>query len=214
MRKIKHSIVVIDQHPIIHLGIKKFLAAEDDLVVAAATSSLSKGLQRIEHQWVDLAIMEVQQIASNASEFIPRIKSNYPGLKILVYSMLEERRFAKSVAGFGADGFLMKTSPPAKLLEAIRCILAGEFYFPPNIVRCSRQKTEGRDAEVPSIVDSLSRREKDVFMLMADGLDSETIGTRLHISRNTVDVHRVNIKNKLEVSSYKEVYRLAFRYSP
>jgi len=210
MKNHKHTIMIIDDHPIIHDGLSLLLSNEPDMVVAGIAASSSEAMEKLEAGLPDLAIVDLSLGDSDGTYLIQRIHSTYPKLKILVYTMSEERLFAERTAMAGARGYVMKTTPPNILKKSIRAVLNDEECFHPDIQARIDRKRNGRTPGPQSLLDRLSNREMDIFRLLGEGLDSAEIGKKLNISRNTVDTHRINIKNKLEQPSGKALEHYAF----
>ncbi|QBG47245.1 response regulator transcription factor [Verrucomicrobia bacterium S94] len=210
MSKLKCSIMVIDDHPIIHDGLKTLLATESDMEISSTASSADEALEKLSNINVDIAIVDLSLGGTDGTYLIQQIRKLYPDLKILVYTMSEEKLFAERSATAGAHGYVMKTSPPNTLKKAIRTVFSGELYFTEDTINRIRKKSEGYTDAPRTLLDNLSNREMDIFKLIGEGLDTALISERLNISRNTVDTHRINIKNKLELPNGKAVERLAY----
>lgn len=210
MNTTKFSIMVIDDHPIIHDGLKTLLAAEKDMEIRGTATSATEAMDKLGEGLPDIAIIDLSLGDSDGTYLIQRIKMQYPKLKTLVYTMSEEKLFAERTAGAGADGYVMKTSPPSELKLALRTVLAGNLYFTPETMRRVKKKQNGRSEGPHSLIDTLSNREMDIFKLIGQGLDTVSIGDKLNISRNTVDTHRINIKNKLDLANGKALDRHAY----
>ena len=206
----ENSIIIIDDHPIIHDGLDVLFAKDPHFKISGHARSASEALQLLEKGLPDICIIDLSMGDSDGTYLIQRIHSKYPKLRMLVYTMSEEKLFAERTAIAGASGYVMKTSPPATLKEAIRIILSGELYFSPDITEKIERKRNGRSSGSHSIIDTLSNREMDIFKLLGEGFDSIAISEKLDISRNTVDTHRINIKNKLDLPSGKALDRLAY----
>lgn len=204
------KIMVIDDHPIIHDGLKTLLASESDLEISCTASSADEALNLLLSEKVDIAIVDLSLGGTDGTYLIQQVKKLYPDLKILVYTMSEEKLFAERTAVAGADGYVMKTSAPSSLKEAVRTILSDELYFTEDTVSRIKQKQSGYGDAPRTLLDTLSNREMDIFKLIGEGLDTISISERLNISRNTVDTHRINIKNKLELPNGKAVERMAY----
>ena len=205
-----HSIMLIDDHPIIHDGLRVLLASEKNLSIAAMATSASEAMKLLDTAQPDLAIVDLSLGDSDGTYLIQTIHHKFPKVRILVYSMSEERLFGVRVASAGASGYIMKTSEPAILKEAIYAILAGDVYFSPEVKKRVLNKEIGRDKGPKTVLEDLSNREMDVFKLIGQGLDAAKIGTKLNISRNTADTHRINIKNKLGLENGKALDWMAY----
>jgi len=206
----KNSIIIIDDHPIIHDGLDVLFAKDPHFAITGHARSASDAMQLLKNGLPDIVIIDLSMGDSDGTYLIQRIHSKYPKLKMLVYTMSEEKLFAERTAMAGALGYVMKTSPPNTLKVAIRTILEGDLYFSPDITKKIERKLNGRSSGSHTIIDTLSNREMDIFRLLGEGLDSNAISEKLNISRNTVDTHRINIKNKLDLPSGKALERLAY----
>ena len=205
-----HSIIVIDDHPLIHNGLKTLLATEKNLAITASCLTGAEALQRLKDETFDLAIVDLSLSDSDGTYLVQRIKAKYPNLHIIVYSMSEERIYAERVALAGASGYVIKTAEPSTLKRAIQAVLNGHHFFAEKIQERLIRRETGRATKPQSVLDNLSNREMDVFQLIGKGLNTVNIGTKLNISRNTVDTHRINIKKKLELPNGKALDRLAY----
>lgn len=211
MGAIKYSIVIIDDHPIIHDGLKTLLAGDADLEIVGSAASATAALKLLSKSTPDLAIIDLSLEDSDGTYLIQKIHNLHPKLKLLVYSMSDATLYAERVAEAGASGYVMKTSSPAVLKKAIRTILRDGLFFSPGIIKRIQILQNGRPCAPKSVFALLTNREMDVFRLVGQGLSSALIGQKLNISHNTVDTHRINIKNKLNLNSGKELERLAYK---
>lgn len=211
MNTFPYGIVVIDDHPIIHDGLKLLLEGDERLRVIGASKSAAEAFDLLDNTSPDLAIVDLSLGDSDGTYIIQQLKHRYPKLRLLVYTMSEEKLFAERAADAGARGYVMKTKGPSELKEAIHSVLNGELSFSADILDRIQNKQEGKSVGQTSKLDNLSNREMEIFRLIGQGLDSSEIAQKLKISRNTVDTHRINIKNKLSAKTGKEVDRMAFQ---
>jgi DNA-binding NarL/FixJ family response regulator len=207
----KFSIMIIDDHPIIHDGLRTLLQMEKKLSIDASASSATEAMDQLETMQPDLAIIDLSLGDSDGTYLIQKLHNQYPKIGILVYTMSEEKLFGERVATAGACGYVMKTAGVIKLKEAIYAVLSGEFYFSEGLKERILNKNIGRNTRAQTLFDNLSNREMDVFKLIGQGMGTVDIGIKLDISRNTVDTHRINIKNKLELDNGKALDRLAYK---
>jgi DNA-binding NarL/FixJ family response regulator len=205
-----YSIMVIDDHPIIHDGLDILFAKDPHFNITGHARSAAEAMRELKKGLPDIAIIDLSMGDLDGSYLVQRIHSKYPTLKMLVYTMSEEILFAERTANAGASGYMMKTCPPSTLKAAIRTIMEGGLYFPADITTKIERKLNGRNSGSHNIIDTLSNREMDIFKLLGEGFDAGAISENLNISRNTVDTHRINIKNKLDLPSGKALERLAY----
>jgi DNA-binding NarL/FixJ family response regulator len=207
----KKTIMIIDDHPIIHDGLRTmFEASSPDLYIQESAFTAEEAIRILTNGLPDLAIVDLSLADADGTYFIQKLKSRFPELCMLIYTMSEERMFAERAAVSGARGYVMKTSPPEDLKKAIRILLDGGVYFNDDILERLEKITSGRGKGVDSPFDTLSNREMEVFILLGKGLSAKGIAEKLNISRNTVDTHRINIKNKLNQPTGKALERLAY----
>ncbi len=202
--------MVVDDHPIIHSGLKIVLASEDRLSIAASANSAAEAMGFLKTKHLDLILLDLSLGDSDGIYLVQKIHAQYPKTKILVYSMSEEKLFGERVASAGAHGYVMKSSRPSTLKKAIYTILEGHLFFSDEVMVRLCKKKDGKPTEPRSLLDHLSNREIDVFKLVGEGLNTVHISNKLNISKNTVDTHRINIKKKLELSNGKALDRMAY----
>ena len=202
--------MVVDDHPIILNGLKTLLDSERSLSIDAVATSAAEAMKVLETVCPDLAIIDLSLGDSDGTYLIQKIHQQYPKMKILVYSMSEEKVFGERVASTGARGYVMKTSSPSTLKKAIYAVLDGHLFFSDHLMKRILKKQGGRPTAPQSALDNLSNREIDVFKLIGEGLDTVNISGKLDISKNTVDTHRINIKKKLELPNGKALDRMAY----
>lgn len=210
MEKSARSLMIVDDHPIIHNALETLLASEESLSIDAAATSAAETMKILETTCPDLVILDLSLGDSDGTYLIQKIHNQYPKLYILVYSMSEEKLFGERAASAGAQGYVMKTSKPSILKEAIHSIIGGHLFFSSETISRIHNKQAGRPISPLSALDNLSNREMDIFKLVGEGLDTIHISNQLNISKNTVDTHRINIRNKLELPNGKALDRLAY----
>lgn len=211
MKRPNYSLITVDDHPLIHSGLKTLLESEERLSIDASATSATEAMELLNTTPLDLVLLDLSLGDSDGIYLVQKIHSQHPKIKILVYSMSEEKLFGERVASAGAHGYVMKASPPSCLKKAIYSILDDDhLYFSTEVINRLLKKKDGKPTAPRSTLDHLSNRELDIFKLVGDGLDTVRISGKLKISRNTVDTHRINIKKKLELSSGKALDRMAY----
>jgi DNA-binding NarL/FixJ family response regulator len=149
----------------------------------------------------------------NGLELIKDIRTFKPDLPVLVVSMHDEMIYAERVLRAGARGYIMKQEGGQKFLLAIRQVLAGKVFVSETMSARILETFSGNHAENPgSPVKRLSDREFEVFQLIGSGIGTRAIAEQLHLSIKTVEVHRANIKEKLQVKTATELVRFAVRW--
>ncbi len=208
----RKKIFIVDDHPMMREGLAQLIAQETDLVVCGEADDAAPALEQIEKLKPDLALVDITLRSTNGLELIKDLRIREPGLSILVISMHDEFLYAERVLRAGGRGYVMKQEGGKKLMEAIRHVLSGKTYVSEKISAKILDSFSGRPAETGSPVERLTDREFQVFQLIGQGLSTKEIAHKLSVSAKTVEVHRVNIKQKLNVGTAPELIRFAVRW--
>jgi DNA-binding NarL/FixJ family response regulator len=207
----KKRILVVDDHPMMRDGLRQLIATEPDLEVCGEAEDVAEALKLAESLKPDVAIVDITLRSSNGLELIKDLHIRSPDTAVLVLSMHDESLYAERVLRAGGRGYIMKQEGGKKIIEGLRRILSGSAYVSENISARILDSLSGR-AQNKSAVSSLTDREFEVFQLIGQGLSTTEMADKLHVSVKTVEVHRVNIKNKLGVPTAPELIRFAVRW--
>jgi len=207
------NILVVDDHPMVREGISNCLAGQPDLTLCGEAADIKEALEKIDESCPDLVIVDISLKNGNGIDLIRKIRARSSRIKTLVYSMFDESAYADRALGAGALGYVNKQDPPEKLLEGIRQVLDGKIYISEAMRdRVMRRALAGNQvtARVPSEV--LSNRELEIFRLLGGGLTTRCVANKLHVSVRTVEAHRENIKQKLDIKNAAELMRHAVEW--
>jgi DNA-binding NarL/FixJ family response regulator len=160
----------------------------------------------------DVVIVDIGLKSGSGIELIRRIKARDERIRILVLSMFPERLYAERAVRAGALGYVSKEHATTKIVEAIRCVSAGEFFLSKEMTDQLLQSAARKPATKGSPVESLSDRELEVFQLIGEGLTTREIAERLHLSIYTIETHRQRIRSKLRLRSGTELGRAAIQW--
>jgi DNA-binding NarL/FixJ family response regulator len=189
------------------------LDSQDDLQVSGEAENSGGALDAIRRQRFDLVIVDIGLRGSaNGIELMKSIKAEHPDLPVLMVSMYDETLYAERALRAGARGYVMKREALDCVLGAIRDVLRGEIYISPSMSKRMIFDHIHGSGEARSAVERLSDRELEIFQLIGEGRDMHEIAEVLHLSKKTVEAHRANIKEKLGVSSAREVVRYASQW--
>lgn len=195
-------------------GLAQLIELESDLCVAGQADNAAQALQAIGTLLPDLALVDISLPDKNGIELIKDLQTLHPQLPVLVVSMHDETLYAERVLRAGARGYIMKQEGGKKLMQAIRHVLHGQIYVSERMSAKILEIFSGRRAEsVKSAVECLSDREFEVFQLIGQGQGTRQIAEHLHLSIKTVEVHRANIKRKLELKNATDLVRYAVRWT-
>jgi DNA-binding NarL/FixJ family response regulator len=209
----KKRVFILDDHPMMRQGLCQLIEAEPDLSVCGEAETAGKALEAIAALNPDLVLADISLPDKNGLELIKDIQSVAPSLPVLVISMHDESLYAERVLRAGGRGYIMKQEGGKKLMQAIRQVLSGQIYVSEKMSAKILEIFSGHRAEAESSpVGKLTDREFEVFQLIGQGKSTKEIAAGLHLSAKTVEVHRINIKQKLQIRSAPELIRYAVRW--
>lgn len=212
-RPTKKTIVIVDDHPVLRLGLMTLIESEPDLAVQASVATGQAALVAIEKNHPDLVIVDLVLGEGDGLDLVKQIKMRHPRLPSLVLSMHDESVYAARALTAGARGYVTKQQLDETVLIAIRRVLSGEIYMSDALERRLAGKyLGGRTLETDSPLHTLSDRELQVFRLIGEGRITRRIAEALARSVKTIESHLEHIKNKLGVGSGAELARRAAQW--
>ncbi|MBX7207545.1 MAG: response regulator transcription factor [Verrucomicrobiaceae bacterium] len=212
----KKKIYLLDDHPVVIEGLKQIINAQSDMEVVGSAEDANAGVQQIGKLKPDIVIMDITLRDRSGVDLIKKLKAQFPKVNIFVYSMHEENVYAERCLRAGAMGYLSKGESSARLLQGLRQIISGSFFFSAallgSIVGGAGLGTPGPIGSRGDPGRSLSDRQLEVFEMVGRGLGSHQIAERLELSAKTVDAHKANIRQKLSLGSARELLMEAVRW--
>jgi DNA-binding NarL/FixJ family response regulator len=201
-------ILIVDDHPIVRLGIRQMIATEPHLTVCGEAESVSAALELVKAN-PDLAIVDLSLGYGSGLELIRALRETAPDTRVLVLSMHDEALFAERALRAGARGYIMKQEAIDGLVHAIDEVLAGQLFVSRRISQHLLERL-GHDAPAQGgRLGSLTDRELEVFELIGRGLSTAAIAERLDVSIKTIETYRSNIKSKLDLKDATDLIRFA-----
>jgi DNA-binding NarL/FixJ family response regulator len=207
------SILIVDDHPITREGIAAQISRQSDMTVVGEAEDVADAFEKVASLDPDLVIVDLSLKSGQGLDLIKKIKARSAKTKMLVSSMYDESLFAERVLRAGASGYLNKQELSAKIVEAIRQVLAGRIYLSREMTELLLQRSVGAAGSTEqSPVETLSDRELEIFRMIGHGTTIKKIAHDLELSIKTVETHRKRIKDKLEVGNSTELGREAVRW--
>lgn len=208
MKKIR--IFLADDHGIIRDGIKLMLNKSPELEIIAEANNGQEVLDfLLDHpKAIDVILMDINMPVLNGIETTQKVTQNYPNINILGLTMHVEETYISNMLKAGALGYILKESNKDELIEAIKSVAQGKKYYSNevSVTLINSLMTEDKDKDK-----DLSERELEILSLIASGNTNKEIGEKLFISGRTVETHRRNILNKLEVKNTAEMIKYAIQ---
>jgi DNA-binding NarL/FixJ family response regulator len=211
MKKVK--LMLVEDHQIVREGIKELLDNLDDIEVAYEAPDGIHALEQLKTHVPDIILSDITMPGLDGFELASVLQSQYPGIKLLVLSMHMNDVYIKKAFANGAKGYLPKDISKIELITAIRTVSDGKKYFNSEVSdilmnnMVESLKNENKPVSRPST--DLTEREIEIVKLLAEGFNSQEIGDRLYISKKTVDNHRLNILQKLNVKNVAGLIKYA-----
>jgi DNA-binding NarL/FixJ family response regulator len=199
----KKQIVIAEDHQILRDGLKAILNASDDIEVVGEAEDGLEAIRRIQELTPDLALVDLSMPRMDGFSVIKEIQSRNPDTKIVALTMHKDEEYVLEAFRTGASGYCIKSSGHDELLVAIRAVLSGKTYVSPEI---SDKVMEGylerkKQIKEKSSWDTVTQREREVLKLVGEGYRNKEIADYLCISIKTVEKHRANIMEKLDLHS-------------
>lgn len=204
------SILLVDDHPIVRLGLCQLLQLEPDLKVEWEASGAAEAVVICESAAPDMAIVDIALGEESGIDLIKQLTRLRPAMQILAISMHDESLYAERALRAGAKGYVMKHSAAKIIVTALRRIRAGEIQVSETLhSRLTARAIAGDEGQMPSGLGLLSDRELEVFRLIGLGLKKRELAERLELSVNTVESYRARVRKKLKLRSSAELVKLA-----
>ena len=207
------KVLLVDGHPLVREGLVNLISQQADLQICGEADSEPQALELIRTVQPHVAIVDISLESGSGIELIKSIKALLPAVTVLVLSMHDESLYAERALRAGARGYVMKREAAKKVIEAIRCVLAGQLYVSDKIAALMAEKfIGGRPAATASPIEQLSDRELEVFQLLGLGQNTRQIADHLHVGFKTVQAYCARIKEKLNLANATELLREAIRW--
>jgi len=206
-------ILVVDDHPIVRLGIRQMISTEPDLEICGEAESVEAALQLAGALKPDLALVDLSLAEGTALALIRELSERAPGVEVLVLSMHDETLYAERVLRAGARGYIMKQTAIDGLVGAIHQVASGGVYVSPRMTQSVLERLRDAATGPRGLLSNLTDRELEVFDLIGHGKSTAAIARELGVSVKTVETYRANIKTKLKLKSASDLLRLATSFT-
>jgi len=209
------NILLVDDHPLLLEGLARMINTESGLGVCGTADNAEDALGQVKSRCPDLVVTDLTMPGRNGLEFIRDLSVMHPDIPVIVLSMHDEMIYAERVLRAGGKGYVMKDSPPSRLIQAIRTVLGGGIFASQKVADhllkvLATHKTSSRPS---GPLECLTDREMEVYELIGRAKSNHEIAAQLNISPRTVDAHRAHIRDKLGLTDSNELTRNAIRWA-
>ena len=205
-------LLLADDHKIMREGLKALLDQRADAQVVAEAENGLEAVQLAQKLRPDIVIMDIGMAGLNGIEATRQIIADVPGVKVIALSMHSDKRFVIEMLKAGASGYLLKDSAPEELTSAIRALAANRPYLSPKITDVVLKDYLSTLSQTgPTAFTVLTAREREVLQLIAEGKTTKEIASVLQVSVKTIETHRQQMMEKLNIRSIAELTKYAVR---
>ena len=209
-------ILIADDHKIVCDGLKALLEAQPDMQIVAQAENGREAVKFAQKQKPDMVIMDVAMPDLNGLEAVRQILSSNPRIKVIALSMHADRRYVTGMLSAGASGYILKHCAFEELVHAIHVVLSNQVYLSPTIAaivvhELAQSKNPRSQQSDSSSHRGLTTREREVLQLIAEGHSAREIAQRLHLSVKTIETHRRQMMEKLQIRSIAGLIKFAIR---
>ena len=192
-------VMLVDDHALIREGIKQLLEFDGSIEVVDEAGDGSECLEKIKRSKPQVLLLDINMPKVNGIEVLEEIRKQKIKVKVLILTVHNEVEYLLKAVDIGVDGYLLKDSGSSELKRAIDVVMSGENYIQPELIPVLNKRLVARDVDKDKI-DSLTKRELEVLIKVANGMINKEIATSLDISERTVKNHISNIFKKIDVS--------------
>jgi DNA-binding NarL/FixJ family response regulator len=206
------KIILADDHQIVRHGLRSLLSSEPDMEVVGEADNGRAVVRLVQEKSPQVVIMDISMPDLNGIEATRQIIAESPGVKIIALSMHSDSLFVLNMFKAGASGYLLKDCALEELVKAVRTVLTRKIYLSPGISDIViKDFVIGWSPPDSSAYSILTTREREVLQLMAEGRNTNQIAENLCVSVKTVEAHRKQLMNKLDIHSVAELTKYAIR---
>lgn len=193
------KVMLADDHILMREGIRQLLEFDGSIDVIDEANDGEECIEKIKVSHPDVLLLDINMPKKNGIEVLKEIRSQKIDVKVLILTVHNEIDYLIKAVDYGVDGYVLKDSESAELKKAISTVMSGESYIQPSLIPSLNSRLVIRDVDKDKI-DSLTKREMEVLLQVANGMFNKEIATNLCISERTVKNHISNIFKKIDVA--------------
>jgi DNA-binding NarL/FixJ family response regulator len=203
--------LVADDHKILRELLISYLKQKETFEVVGEAADGHEALKEAIRLLPDVVILDISLPMMNGLDVAMQLKSEAPGIKVIILTMHKSEEFVRKAFEAGADVYLLKENAPEELLQAIEVVVQGGAYISDKITPMVISGFLAGQSKKQDDADQISTREKEILHLLAEGYSNKEIAETLNLSQNTVETHRFNIMRKLGLHSIVDLVLYAIR---
>ncbi len=201
--------LIADDHALVRAGIRALVEKIDDVSVIAETGEGGEALRLIKELKPDVVLLDVTMPGLSGLEVLAESRKHLPNVRVIILTVHDEAEYAMQALRAGAAGFLPKSAAANELQVAIETVSRGEVYVSDEVSR--RTLLEYSRGRIEHRLARLTPRQREILTLIAEGLNTKDIGRRLNISAKTVESHRAQLMERLNIHDVASLVRFAIK---
>lgn len=208
------KILLADDHELIRTGIRNLIGSNKDFSIVGEAGDGEESIRCVKELNPDVVIIDISMPKLSGIEVTKHLREHFPSVKVLVLTMHENVEYVYQIFKSGAGGYLLKNAGKDEIASAIYAVARGERFFSPRIseLMLSEYMKQAERRDHPESAGTLTKREAEILGLIARGLNNQQISEQLFISPRTVDTHRTNIMQKLDIHDAANLVRYALEH--
>jgi DNA-binding NarL/FixJ family response regulator len=204
-------VLLADDHKLVRAGFRVMLNNLNNVEVVAETGDGREALELIQKHRPDVAFVDITMPSLTGLEVAKRAAKEAPNVRIIIVSMHTAEEYVGRAVRAGVAGYVLKNADPVELELAIRAAIKGEIYLSPAVSKSLIDDYARRLAEEKTLEDRLTTRQREVLQLIAEGQSTKDIASRLNVSIKTVETHRKQLMERLDIHDVAGLVRYAIR---
>jgi DNA-binding NarL/FixJ family response regulator len=204
-------VLLADDHTLVRAGIRSLVQALSGIQVVAEAGDGRETLSLIETHQPDVALLDIAMPGLNGLEVAAQVADNFPFVRVIILSMHATEEYVLRALRAGASGYLLKDADTSELELAIKAVTRGETYLSPAVSKHVTEYVRRVGEEAPSTLERLTPRQREVLQLVAEGYTTQEIARMLNLSVKTVETHRTQLMERLDIHDIAGLVRYAVR---
>jgi len=202
-------VAIADDHAVVRAGLRALVSSDSGLELVGEAAGGYEAIEMVERENPDVLVLDLSMPDLDGIEVTRALRARLPGVSILILTVHEDEALLREAIKAGASGYILKRAAESELVSAIGVVRRGDLYVDPAMMRSVLSDLTGQPSPSSAPADVLTAREKDVLRLIAQGYTNPQIGQELGISVRTVEGHRANLLEKLDLRSRVDLVRYA-----
>lgn len=211
----KIKVLIIDDHQIFRDGISSLFNEAEDFLVIGYASDGEDALEKIDQLDPDVLLLDISLPKMTGFDLMKIVNKKYPDIKILVLSMHTKDEYIFEAMNAGAFGYLPKQNTSKdELLDAVRTVFKGEEYLNDDVIRVMQKSHSAKSpisSDFQKNFNTLTKREREIVSLVVEGLTNQEIADKLFVNIRTVETHKTNILQKLQLKNSVDLVKFAIK---